>query len=344
MSYSIEPNRREAIRDVLKAVSEAKTILLTTHVNADGDGTGCQAAMAEWLRGQEKDVWIVNPSPFPESFTFLLGGRECLLDPGSRKAREVAEGADLAMVLDTGEVPRIGRVMELIRDLHTVVIDHHPLGPEPIQGVSYRDPDASATGELLFDLFHEAGTGWHSLLAQGLYVAILTDTGSFRFSNASPRAHRVVAELLSMGVDPEKTHRRVYGAFPLRKLRLLQASLGELEMDPEGRVAWMTVPAGAYDSLSATSDDIEGLVDYPRNLKGVEVGLLFRETAKGATKVSFRSNGELDVNALARGFGGGGHVKASGALVDGPLEEVRPRVLEATRGAVKELLGEEGGD
>jgi len=152
-----------------------------------------------------------------------------------------------------------------------------------------------------------------------------------------------VAFLIEHGADPEELHRLVYGNVPLRKLRLLHAALGELELDPEGDLAWMTVPPMSFEDLGAIADDVEGLVDYPRAIKGVEVGLLFRETARGATKVSFRSNGDTDVNALARKFGGGGHVKVSGALVERPLAEVRPEVLEAVRNAVRGRNRDAGG-
>jgi phosphoesterase RecJ-like protein len=266
-----------------------------------------------------------------------------MLDPGSNRAKEVRRSADLAVVLDTGEIPRIGPVMELIRGLPTVVIDHHPEGPDPIPGFSFRDPGACATGELVYEVIQAAGGPWPREIARGLYVAILADTGSFRFSNTSPKAHEIVADLIRRGADPEPLYREVYGNLPLRKLKLVHAALGELEVDPGGDIAWMTVPTQAFDELGATADDIEGLVDYPRDIEGVEVGLLFRQTAKGATKVSFRSNGDVDVNALARRFGGGGHVKASGALVNGPLRDVREKVLDAARAAVKGRGGDVGG-
>jgi phosphoesterase RecJ-like protein len=339
MSYATPSHRLGPIREVLAALSPAERVILTTHINADGDGAGSEAALALWLRALGREAWMINPTPFPDGFGFLLPDPEWCLDPGSLRAKEVAGTADLAVVLDTGEIPRVGRVWELIRGVPTVVVDHHPPGPDPIPGFSFRDPDAAATGELLFDLLRAAGEGWPSGVALGLYVAILTDTGSFRFSNASPRAHRVVAELLDLGVDPEGTHRTVYGDFPLRRFRLLKASLEELEVDPRGDLAWLTVPTEAYNSLSATSDDLDGLVDYPREIRGVEVGILFRETARGGTKVSFRSNGEVDVNALARRFGGGGHTKAAGALVERPLAEVREEVLEAARSAIRARPG-----
>lgn len=335
MSHVIPSHRAGPVQEVLGLLSEAESVILTTHVNADGDGAGSEAALAAWLRHRGVQAWIVNPTPFPETFRFLLPEGSWSLDPGSPVARAVAGKVDLVVVLDTGEWPRIGRVAELVRDRPIVVVDHHPTGSHPIPGVSLRDPEAAATGELLFDLLAADGSDWPETTPLGLYVALLTDTGSFRFSNASSRVHRMVAGLLERGVDPEDTYRKVYGNYPARKLHLLHACLGTLEVDADCGMAWMTVPTEIYDSLSATPDDLEGLVDYPREVRGVEVGLLFRETARGGTKVSFRSNGGVDVNALARRFGGGGHVKAAGALVEGPMMEVRREVLEITRDAIR---------
>jgi phosphoesterase RecJ-like protein len=237
-------------------------------------------------------------------------------------------------VLDTGEVPRIGRVKPMIDGVPTVVIDHHQPGEQPIGGVSLRDPQACATGELVYDVVLASGGPWPPATLNGIYVAIMTDTGSFRFSNASPTCHRVVADLIADGVDPEELHREVYGAAPIRRLKLLGQALQSLEVDPSGGVAWMTVPH-ELEGSEPLPEDVEGIVDYPRSVAGVEVGLLFRRTATGGTKISFRANGAVDVNALAREFGGGGHIKASGAMVDGAPADVIPRVVEATRRAVR---------
>ena len=153
-----------------------------------------------------------------------------------------------------------------------------------------------------------------------MYVAILTDTGSFRFSNATPDCHRIAAELIERGADPEELYKRIYGSAPVRKYRLLQAALDTLEYDETAGIAWMRVPTDAYQELDATPDDLEGLVDVPRGIEGAHVGLLFRSSNSGEIKVSFRSNGPLDVNELARRFGGGGHVKASGCMLAGPMD------------------------
>lgn len=343
MTYLTPKSRMPAVEEALAAMEDSSRIILTTHVNADGDGAGSEVALASWLRSRGKEAWIINPTPYPSSLRFLLPEGEWAFDCNSTRARELVAEAELAVVLDTGEVPRIGSVHALIEPLKKVVVDHHPAGPEPILGVSFRDPGACATGELVFDLLQKAGGPWLPEVVRGLYVAILADTGAFRFSNTSPDTHGIVAFLLEKGADPQDLYQQVYGNVHLRKLKLLQASLAELRLDPDGELAWMTVPTKAFQELDARSDDIDGLVDYPRDIKGVEVGLLFRETVRGATKISFRSNGEIDVNALASQFGGGGHIRASGALVERPVEEVRPEVLDAVRGALRGRKGNAGG-
>jgi phosphoesterase RecJ-like protein len=335
MTHQTGEARFEAIDSVLTALSGKETAVLTTHVNADGDGCGSEIALAAWLRALGTEAFIVNPTPVPQSFRFLVPDESWVVDSTSAEAQELCDGADVVVVLDTGEVPRIGRVRPLIDGLPTVVIDHHPSGDRPIEGVSLRDSSASATGELVFDLIHRAGGPWPEIADLGMYVAILTDTGSFRFSNTTPTSLRIAAELVGRGVSPDETYRRIYGAVPRRRFHLLESSLALLEVDEEAGVAWMTVPADQFDALGAIPDDLEGMVDYPRSVEGVEVGLLFRQIPRKGIKVSFRSNGAVNVNALARRFGGGGHVRAAGALIEGQMDQVRQDVTHATREAVE---------
>ena len=335
MTYQIAENRFEAIDSVLTALRNKETAILTTHINADGDGLGSEIALAAWLRELGTEAFIVNPTPVPRSFQFLVPDESWVVDSTSVEAQELCDGGDIAVVLDTGEVPRIGRVRPLIDGLPTVVIDHHPTGDRPLEGVIFRDSNASATGELVFDLIHRAGGPWSAIGDLAMYVAILTDTGSFRFSNATPTSLRVAAELVDRGVCPDETYRRLYGSVPRRRFHLLKSALAFLEVDEEAGVAWMTVPADRFDALGAVADDLEGMIDYPRSVEGVEVGLLFRRIPRKGIKVSFRSNGQVNVNALARQFGGGGHVRAAGALIEGPMDQVRENVTHATREAVE---------
>ena len=326
--------RFEAIDSVLTALSGKETAVLTTHINADGDGCGSEIALAAWLRALGTEAFIVNPTPVPQSFRFLVPDESWVVDATSAEAQELCDGADVVVVLDTGEVPRIGRVRPLIDGLPTVVIDHHPPGDRPIEGVSLRDSSACATGELVFDLIHRAGGPWPEIADLGIYVAIMTDTGSFRFSNTTSASLQIAAELVGRGVSPDETYRQIY-AVPRRRFHLLESSLALLEVDEEAGVAWMTVPADQFDALGAIPDDLEGMVDYPRSVEGVEVGLLFRQIPRKGIKVSFRSNGAVNVNTLARQFGGGGHIRAAGALIEGRIDQVRQDVTHATREAVE---------
>jgi phosphoesterase RecJ-like protein len=344
VGYRTPAHRAASVKQAKNAMLASRRAVLTTHLNADGDGAGSEAAIASWLRANGTEAWIVNPTAFPAPLRFLLENEEWVVNAGSNRANELLEQADLAIVLDTGERSRIGRIHEAIQNLQTVVIDHHPPGDDPIAGVSLRDPKACATAELVYDVISAADGPWNEHIAQGVYVGVLTDTGGFRFDNTTAACHQIAAEMIGRGVHPGLVYERVYGWAPLRKYRLLERALATLEHDPETGISWMTIPREAYEEIGASTDDLEGIVDIPRSIEGTHVGILFRLTAQGEVKVSFRSNGPVDVNALARRFQGGGHVKASGALVAGPLEQAVAQVLAAAREVVAEAraLGELG--
>ncbi len=330
--------RREALQGVLTHLLGASCILLTTHVNADGDGAGSEAALAIWLAQRGKRVRIANPTAYPDVYRYLLPDASVIFDPGQR--RGVGSDVDLVGVLDTGETRRIGRIAPLLDGRKVVIVDHHPAGEGAIRAdVAVVDTSACATGELIFDLLHvaEGEAAWPDGVAQALYAAIVTDTGSFRFANTTPRTHAIAAELLRRGVDPEAEYRRLFGRVPLKRVRLLRAALDTLEVDETLPIAWMTLPRSLMDENEANAEDLEGVIEHARSIEGTEVALLFRETVEGGTKVSLRSNGLVDVNAIARQFGGGGHVKASGILMGAALESARAQVLEATRLAVSRL-------
>lgn len=333
-AHRIEPLRRLA--DTLLA---AQRIVLITHVNADGDGAGSQAAVAAWLREQGKDVHITNPTVFPDSYRYLVDADVIVDHTDGRAARSIRE-ADLVFVLDTGEPKRTGRHLDDVVKKPVAVLDHHPASEPGFQGVVFLDTGACATGELVYDLLQVAGYmgAWPPGITEGIYTAITTDTGSFRFSNTTPRAHAIVGEMIGRGVDPELMYRRLYGTVPMRRILLLRAALDNLEADAELPLTWLTVTRTAMQASGATSEDLEGLVEYARSIEGTELAILFRETSDGATKISFRSNGVVDVNALAREFGGGGHVKAAGALVGEPLARARAKALDAARAAIRAAL------
>ena len=336
----VPAQRVEPLRQLAEVVLAAQKVVLVTHVNADGDGAGSQAAVAAWLREQGRTVHITNPTVFPDAYRYLVDA-ETIVDYTDGRATRLIREADLVFVLDTGEPKRVGRHMDDVVRRPLAVLDHHPAAEPGFQGTVFLDPAACATGELVYDLLQVAGYAgsWPPAITEGIYTAITTDTGSFRFSNTTPRAHAIVGEMIGRGVDPELMYRHLYGTVPMRRIELLRAALESLEADAELPLAWLTVTRNAMQASGATSEDLDGLVEYARSIEGTELAILFRETSDGATKISFRSNGVVDVNALARQFGGGGHVKAAGALIGEPLETARRKALDAARAAIRTVLG-----
>ena len=336
----VPETRVQRLAEIVAALGEVNSVALTTHVNADGDGAGCEAALATWLHGMGKRVAITNPTTYPDVYLHLVGDSSWIVEPGTVRTSLALQHADVLVVVDTGERGRIGRVGNWLNGRSVIVIDHHLPSDDPLTGLVLQDDSACATGELVYDLMCVAGLErpWPDLISRSIYTAILTDTGSFRFSNTSVRAHAIAGDLIAQGVNPEEVYRTVYGSVPLRRVRLLEIALRGLEIDAEYPITWIALDQSSMQRTGTGSEDLDGIVDQARVVEGTEVAILFRETPDGSTKISLRSGGVINVNAIAKQFGGGGHIKASGALVAGRPSEVIPRILDATRAAIDAQL------
>lgn len=329
-TLAVPAARLEAIQRLAAELRPGMTVALSTHINADGDGCGSQTALARLLGQMGVRAYIVNPTPWPELFRWLLG--DDVLDRSADGAAAL-KGIDRLIVLDISDIGRLGALAPAVRALtqDALVIDHHLPGDEPPGKTMLSDTAACATAELVFDFARARGLTITTPIARSLYTALVTDTGGFRFGNTSPRCLAVASELLSAGVDPEQMYARIYGSVPLGRLHLLRDALDSLQVDMTHGIAWVRVQAGALEKHGVSSEDLDGVSEYPRSIAGVRLAMLFRDLGHGKVKVSFRSVAGVNVNTLARAFGGGGHARASGALIAGSWADVEARVLEEAR-------------
>jgi phosphoesterase RecJ-like protein len=263
-------------------------------------------------------------------YRFLLG--DDVRDESDKGAKALKD-ADVLVVLDISDVKRLGVLAEAVRRLTIpkLVIDHHLPSDEPPSKLMLADTTACATGELIYDFATCVGLKITPDIARALYIALLTDTGGFRFSNTTARCLSIAGQLIASGVEPEEMYGRLYASMPVGRLHLLRDALATLEVDPEYGISWISVAAGAAEQYGLRSEDLEGIAEHPRSIGGTRLAIFFRDLGHDKVKVSFRSTGDVDVNKFAKQFGGGGHARASGALIEGDLEIVRKKVVAAAR-------------
>ena len=323
--------RRRAAKELAAILEPGMRVALTTHVNADGDGAGSEVALWHLLTARKVRAAITNPTPFPDRFRFLLAGIGHA--DKSKEAVKHLERADAIVVLDIADLSRLGHLGRRVESAGVPVacIDHHVTDGSLPPGPRLVDAAACATGELLYDLARSARWTLSPEAARCLYVAIMTDTGGFRFSNTTPRSLQVASHLLEHDLQPEEIYRDVYASEPEGKVRLLGDVLETLVVEKSHGLAWVTVPPGALERHGLAPDELEGVVEFPRSIRGVRLAVLFRQLANGQVKVSFRSVGDVDAALLAERFGGGGHRRAAGASIKGELADVQEHVLAASR-------------
>ncbi|MBE3554704.1 MAG: bifunctional oligoribonuclease/PAP phosphatase NrnA [Thermicanus sp.] len=304
-----------AILNWLKGGDE---FLLVSHIHPDGDATGSLIAMGEILAGLKKKAVLVNDGVTPARFSFLDGYiqiQNVSQAPLTKKYRRL-------ITVDCADWDRIGKVAEAV-DANTEIlnIDHHPTN-DHFGHYHLILPEASSTCEVIFDWLRDVELPLTPPLAEALYTGYLTDTGGFRYSNTNSKVLLDASVLVQAGANPYKIAENALETTTYAHLNLLSRVLSTLEIRFGGKVAFLTVPLSLLQETSANKEDTDGLVNYGRNIEGVEVAVLLRESEEGV-KVSFRSKAEVDVSLIAKKMGGGGHVRASGVFLKRSLPEAR---------------------
>ena len=312
-----------------RTLREHQTFAVLGHVRPDGDALGSQLALGLSLKKLGKDVRIWNEEGMLEKYSFLPNANLLTKPPAE------PEDVDVAIALDTAIQNRLGTTLPAVRSAQVWInIDHHPSNPGYADLV-YIDPKSPATGQILFELIKSEKLPIDAAIAENLYVAISTDTGSFQYSNTTARTFEIAAELVRVGIDVGRVSQLTYENYPRRRVELLRDLLGTMRFDANDRVASFSLSLATAKKLGVLPEDNEGLIDHLRAIHGVIVAVFFEELVDGKVRVSMRSKSEkVNVCAICEKFGGGGHVLAAGARVRGSLAEVEKKILEEVRDVV----------
>jgi phosphoesterase RecJ-like protein len=322
-----------SLKKAIEMIRQKKVFLIASHSNMDGDALGAQMAFFRLLKKLKKTAIIFNDEPVPAEYSFLPG-----LEAIKRfRMNMPGVGFDCFVALDCSDLKRTGQVHTLnIRNKPVLNIDHH-ISNTGFGKVNWVEPAAACSCQMVYRLYKQMRVPIDKAAALFLYVGLLTDTGSFRYSNTDPSTHLMAAELLSYGIDVAGVYKHIYGSIPLDDLKLLTVILPKMQTMNAGKVIWFDIPRDLLEKHKNISFDLsESILSFGRSLKGVEVVALFKENLKsgGEIRVNFRSQGKIDVNKIAGYFGGGGHKTASGATIKGSMDDIKIKVLKKIKSAL----------
>jgi len=307
-----------------KFIEQHDDFLVVSHIQPDGDAASSTYAMGWLLTQVGKTFTMMNEGAMPSKFSYLWGSDQVLdfsKEIPSRRYKTIIS-------VDCADFSRIGRVSTLFDEQAQLLnVDHHPTN-DRFGSCHLIKHDAAATVQILYDLAIHMNISLNLAIGDCIYTGLLTDTGGFRYSNTSPEVMQIGATLLALGVQGSEIAEQVLERVTYSQIVLLQKALSTLSFAHERKLAWLAVSIADLESTGASSEDLDGLVNYPRNVEGVEVGMLFKEKAPGVIKVSLRSSGLVDVAAIAQSLGGGGHVRASGCTIQGTIEEAVARMVQ----------------
>lgn len=313
------------ILQIVEALCARRRFVLSSHSRPDGDSIGSQLAMAYALQAMGKEVTVVNADPAPPPLMAFPGV------PEIRIATSADGDFDAAIIMECGDLKRTG-VTGLER-FFVINIDHHP-GNTGFGQINWFNAGAAACAEMVYEVVRALDVPLSKTIATHIYLAILTDTGSFHYSSMSARTFDICRECLEAGVDPAQVARMVFDSNNLGRLKLFGAVLNLMQIDPSGRIATLHVDHEMTLAAGGTYEDTEGLVNMPLTVKNIVASVFFKQEQGNEYRVSLRSKGDIDVNAIAKAYGGGGHKNASGCTLTGALDELQTTLARQLEGAI----------
>ena len=311
--------------EITKLLEKNNSFLITSHKNIDGDAIGSELALYFILKKLNKKPIILNQDRLPKIYNFLPDSDKvhCLKDNYINM-----KNIDVGIIVDCSNFERIEETYNIFKNIKNIInIDHHNSNKK-FGNLNYIDSSASSVGEIIYDLIKFINLDLlDEKISTCLYTAIITDTGSFRYSNVSSKTFSVVSDLVSQGIKPNLIADNIYNRNTYSGLKLLGKALLTLEVDKSNYVSWLTITRDMLNNTEANDEEVEGIIDMARTLENTEVSILFRETKDNKIKVSFRSKGDFNVNKFAGKFNGGGHPNSSGCVCSGKIAEVKEKIL-----------------
>jgi len=313
------------VKDIVDAIGSRQRFVISSHARPDGDSIGSQMAMAYALRALGKEVSVVNSDAAPSTLATFPGVS------GIEIAGRADGAFDAAIVMECSDLSRTG--VQGLDQYFLINIDHHP-GNTGYGNINWFDSSAAACGEMVFDLVNALGVPMSLEIATHIYLAILTDTGSFHYSSISPRTFDICRQMLEAGVDPVAVARSVYDSNNMGRLKLFGAVLSAMQIDPSGRIAIVYLDHEMAREAGGTYEDTEGLINLPLTVKEIQSVVFFKQNEGDEYRVSMRSKGDIDIGAVAKEFGGGGHKNAAVCSVTGPIDTLQKLFLEKIERAI----------
>ena len=313
------------LSQVVQLIEQQQRFMITSHVRPDGDGLGSGLALYWMLRDLGKEVDVVLRDRVPPAYNVLPASDLVIVQD------DVTQRYDAAFIIECSDVDRPG--LPSLKDQFVVNIDHHST-TGPFGDINWIDPTAAAVGEMIYNLCKALGVEVTKEIAECIYVALLTDTGSFHFSNTTERTLKIASELVRRGVEPALISQALFYSGSFAKVKLLGLVLSNIERDESGRIAWITVDRATMCEADACEEDSDGIVNHALAIGEVETVAFFKELRPGAYRISLRSKGKNNVAKVAELFGGGGHRNAAGCRIEGELEEVKRRVIEGLQNCI----------
>lgn len=310
---------KEAIKRLKGVFKKHKSFLILSHINPEPDTIGSALSLYHFLMSSKKDVFVYNEDGIPNFLKFMPHAEIVKKDIPNKHFEAI-------ICVDAGSVDMLGEKFDVIKKNFIVNIDHHKTNTN-FGDLNIVDSSASATCELMFTLFMKAGIAIDQTMANLLLAGIVYDTGSFRYRNTTFKTLKIASELMKKGADIGALGENLYESLPLSKLKLLEMVLKTLELSSDGKIASVEITKSMYQATGATKEDAEGMIDYPKSIKGVDVAVLFREVEDNKYKVSLRSKNDIDVSNVAEALGGGGHKNAAGCTIEGHLLDVKNKVF-----------------